>query len=299
MIEMTDVRERLRRASEQLTPPDKAFERMLARRDRKRRHERVAAAMVSLVVAFAVIGVSVALLSGLARQRVKPGSDSTGQVDPRLLLQPGEYFYIWIRSSEAVDGHILDEETWWAPDGSGEVVNRSNRQDKYPGLPTGIYEAGEFPAELFAGKDVSHLSTDPETLAAQLRTEAAYADHSEPEWTMDLANMLLLDYPTVTPDLRAALFEVAAGLEGVHRTDHVGDPAGRSAIALSFSSEDVRGTWTEYFDPITRQLMAWTWTYEDNPPAVVILDSGIVDAPGTRPTNDEWLFRPSRLQEIR
>jgi hypothetical protein len=66
-----------------------------------------------------------------------------------------------IHNSEAVDGHIRDEETWWALDGSGEVRNRSTRQDKYPGLPTGVYDAGEFPAELFAGKDVSELSTDP------------------------------------------------------------------------------------------------------------------------------------------
>jgi ferric-dicitrate binding protein FerR (iron transport regulator) len=53
---MTDERERLRRASEHLPTPDRAFERMLDRRDRKRRHERVAATAVALVVAFAVIG---------------------------------------------------------------------------------------------------------------------------------------------------------------------------------------------------------------------------------------------------
>jgi hypothetical protein len=294
---MTDVRERLRRASEQLAPPDRAFERMLERRHRKQRRERVAAATVALVVAFAVIGGSMVLLSGLARDRVKPGSNGTDQVDPRLILDPGEYFYLWIRSSKATDGHIQDQETWWTLDDSGEVRNRSTRQDKYPDPPTGVYDAGEFPAELFAGEDVSRLATDPVTLAAQLQTESPYADvltgHPEPERTWRVITMLLLDYPNVTPDLRAALFEVAAGLEGVRTTEHVEDPAGRSARALRFTREGVRGTWTEYFDPATRQLMAWTWVYKDNLPAVVVLDSGIIIASGTRPTGDEWLFEQS------
>jgi hypothetical protein len=296
VIAMTDVRQRLRRASEHLTPPDRAFERMLDRRDRKRRHERVAAAAVALVVAFAVIGGGLALLSGLLRERVRPGSDGTGQVDPRLVLDPGEYLYLRIRSSEAADGHIQDQETWWALDGSGEVRNRSTRQDKYPDPPTGVYDAGEFPAELFAGKDVSQLSTDPERLAAQLQTSIPADEvHPDPERTMDVVSVLLFGYPNVTPDLRAALFEIAAGLEGIRRIENVEDPVGRTATALSVASTEIRGTWTYYFDPATRQLMASTWVYEDNPPAVVILDSGIVHASGRRPTGDEWLFRQSSV----
>jgi hypothetical protein len=292
---MTDVRERLLRASEDLTLPDRAFERMLERRDRKQQHERVAAVTVALVL-FAVIGGGLALLSGLLRERVKPGSDGTEQVNPRLVLDPGEYFYLRILSSEAEDGHIQDQETWWALDGSGEVRNRSTLQDKYPDPPTGVYDAGEFPAELFAGKDVSQLSTDPDSLAAQLQTGIP-ADEvlPDPERTMDLVSVLLFSYPNVTPDVRAALFEIAAGLEGVRSIESAKDPAGRSATALSVASTVVRGTWTYYFDPATRQLMAWTWVYEDNPPAVVILDSGIVHASGTRPTGDEWLFRQSSV----
>jgi hypothetical protein len=299
VIAMTDVRERLRRASEHVTPRDGAFERMLERRDRKQRHERVAAATVALVVAFAVIGGGLTLLSGLLREGVKPGSDGTEQVHPRLVLDPGEYFYLRITSSEEADGWIRDEETWWALDDSGEVRNRSTRQDKYPYPPTGVYDAGEFPAELFAGKDVSALSTDPERLAAQLQTESPYADvlmgEPEPERLWDVIRILLLDHPNVTPDLRAALFEVAAGLPGVRMTEQVQDPVGRSATTLSFTNEDERITWTGYFDPATRQLMAWTSVYEDNPPAWIVLDSAIVDAPGTGATADDWLFQQSSV----
>jgi hypothetical protein len=296
---MNDVRERLRRASERLTPPDRAFERLLEREARKRRQGRVAAATVALLVAFAVIGGTLTVLSGLLREHVEPGSGGMGQVDPRLILDPGEYFYLGIRSSEAPDGWIRDEGTWWALDGSGEVRNNSTRQDKYPNPPTGIYAAGEFPAELFAGEDVSALSTDPESLAAQLQTESPYTDvlmsHSEPERTWRVVTFLLLDYPNVTPELRAALFKVAAGVENVRRTEHVEDPAGRSATALSFTSEQDPVTWTAYFDPATRQLMAWTSVYEDNPPAWIALESAVVNAPGAQPTAEEWLFPPPSL----
>lgn len=296
---MTDARERLRRASERLSPPDRVFERLLERRDRKRRHERVAAATVALVIAFAVIGGGLTLLSGLLGERVKPGGEAAEQIDPRLVLDAGEYFYLRIRSSEGADGWIRDEATWWAPDGSGEVRNNSTRQDKYPSPPTGVYDAGEFPAELFAGKDVSQLSTDPKKLATQLRTESPYTDiltgHPEPERTWRVITILLLDYPNVTPDLRAALLEVAAGLEGVRRADHVEDPGGRSATALSFTSEQDPITWTASFDPATRQLMAWTSVYEDNTPAWIVLESAVVDTSGVQPTAEEWLFRQPSL----
>ena len=49
MIEMSDVRERLRRASGLVTPPDRPFERMIERRDRKRRSQRLASAAVAQV----------------------------------------------------------------------------------------------------------------------------------------------------------------------------------------------------------------------------------------------------------
>src|SRR6266540_83164 len=153
---MTDVGERLRRVSERLTPPDRAFERLLEREARKRRHGRVAAATVALVVAFAVIGGGLTLLSGLIRERVEPGSGGKGQVNPRLVLDPGEYFYLGIRSSEATDGWIRDEETWWALDGSEDARETAADREPVHGHPHGASRAGthvaydhDAPARLF------------------------------------------------------------------------------------------------------------------------------------------------------
>lgn len=81
---MTDVRSKLRRASEHVTLPERAFERMVERRERKRRTERVASAALGLVLALAVIGGTVSALSELARDPVQAGSgDSIRRVDPR------------------------------------------------------------------------------------------------------------------------------------------------------------------------------------------------------------------------
>jgi hypothetical protein len=82
---ITDVRSRLRRASDRVMPPERAFERMVDRRERKRRTERVAAAVIASTLALAVIGGTVAALSGLARDRVQPGNNGASRVDPRNL----------------------------------------------------------------------------------------------------------------------------------------------------------------------------------------------------------------------
>ena len=81
-MEMTDMRSRLRRASDQVTLPEQAFERMVRRRERKRRTARVASAAVALAVAVAFVGGSIALLSGLASDRARPLSGGPGEDGP-------------------------------------------------------------------------------------------------------------------------------------------------------------------------------------------------------------------------
>jgi hypothetical protein len=285
-----------------MTSPDRAFERLLERRDRKRRHERVAAASVALVIAFGVIGGGILLLSGLLGGHAQPGSGDTNQVDPRLVLGSGEYFYLGIRSSESADGYIRDEQTWWALAGSGEVRNESTRQDKYPLPRSGVYDPGQFPIEA----DLSELSTDPETLATQLRTVSPFAEmfacdpgaacEPEPRRRLGLIGMLLT-FPNATPDLRAALFEVASETQGVRTIEGVQDPGERTAVALSFAAQSEDVTWTWYFDPATRQVMAMTSKYDDNAPAWTVFESAIVGAPGVQPAGDQWLVAQPSLPE--
>lgn len=273
---MADVRERLKNASEYVVLPDRPFERMIERRDRKRRSQRLASAAVAFAVAAAAVGGGVILLSGLGQDQV----DTGGGWHPTkaLAMQPGDYFYLRVESSEAVDGHIRDVETWWGLDGSGEIRNRSTRQDKYPYPPSGVYGEGEFPEPY----DLSWLSTDPEVLAAQLREATFGGDFALPET------------PYASPEVRAALFDAASTSEGVTVIEDVHDSAGRPAIALETSERDgaFMATWRTYFDPGTHQAIAWTFSSSRGGSAWLLLESAIVDEAGAVPRLDEWLVPP-------
>ena len=296
MIEMSDVREQLRAASASVPLPDRPFEGLVERRERKHRNQRVAAAVVAVAIAAGVAGGSLALLSGLERTHVGPGhgGEAPAASIPNLALPPDRFFYLKIASSRAADGWVRDEETWWATDGSGQIRNDGTRQDKYPQLPSGVYGPAKFPI----GTDVSGLSADPNKLEIQLGqgifSPKRYDEGKpEPQRLWDVTESLLLDDPNVTPDIRAALYQVASRQDGVRTTVDAVDPAGRHAIALGFTVASEQVTQTMYFDPETHQLMAWTSVYDGNPPAWVILDSGIVDSPGVRPTGSQWLFSSS------
>jgi hypothetical protein len=275
---MGDVRTELRRASRLVEVPDGSFERLVERHERARRRGRVAALVLAVTVAAISLG-GIALL--LARLDGGPrGAASDWEPSRRLAIHPGEYLYLRVTSNESADGWVRDVETWWAPDGSGEVRNRSTRQDKYPYPPSGAFEPGEFPIWLHG---VSSLSTDPTVLAGQLK-EATF------DW-----ETLLFETPYATPELRAALFDVASRLEGVTMIEDARDPAGRSAIVLERSEREDgdTSTWRTYFDHGTHQAIAWTFTSSRGGSAWVLLESAIVDAAGVRPEGGQWIAPPT------
>ncbi|MGH7540924.1 MAG: hypothetical protein ACRELC_08000 [Gemmatimonadota bacterium] len=274
---MTDVGTSLRRASQLVEVPARPFERLVERRDSVRRRQRLSAFATALVVAAGSLGGVGVLVSRVSEGPTAPAS--AWEPSRRLVLRPGEYFYLRITSDEATDGHVRDVETWWASDGSGEVRNRSTRQDKYPYPPSGIYADGRFPTYL---PDVASLSTDPSVLAAEL-------EHTPYGW-----ESLLLEAPNATPELRAALFAVASGIEGVTVIDDVRDLAGRPAVALEYSERDAgdTATWRMYFDPGTHQAIAWTFVSSRGGEAWLLLESAMVDTRGGMPTADDWLVPP-------
>src|SRR5688500_11611912 len=117
---MTDVRERLRRAGEQVAPPDEGFERLLDRRGHRRRGTRIAAALVAVVI---TAGLAVALLvvAGGRDTRVAPGGPPAAS-EPPPVPATGTYFYeravVIVPDLEGTDPGRTEIESWWAPDGS-------------------------------------------------------------------------------------------------------------------------------------------------------------------------------------
>ena len=279
---MDDVRDRLQRASGYVTVPERPFERLIEKRDRDRRRSRVASAVLAGVVAIGVVGGAMTMLSRLGKE---PRRAAVGG----LALQPGQYFYLRIQSSEEkVDGHIRDLETWWAIDGSGEVRNRSTRQDKYPTPRSGRYGPGAFPVDITMSDD---LSADPEELLAQLRQDLwASQSVDQPEGLWDVISHLLLEAPNAAPDVRAALFEVVKDLPRVITIEGAHDRLERDAVVLEFSASEI--TWTMHFDPDTHQLIAWTSVYAGGSASWIVLESAIVGSRGERPDGDDWLVPP-------
>jgi hypothetical protein len=300
-----ELSERLRRASRTVGVPEDPVERLYRRRAAKRRRERLTAAGVALVLFVGAVGGALFALRGVwDNHRGIPGSGEWTPDRP-LELHPGQYFYLKGTSFGGGDGSTIEQQTWWAPDGSGELRFDTNRPDKYVSYPPeGIYDKGGFPPP--HQDDLSSLSTDPAILEDQVRERAD--KNGDSTWR---AILHLLDFersPQALPELRAALFEVAAGLDGVTREDGARDPVGRDAVTL-LTDEVVQGInnsggptpytmrWALFFDPGTHQLMAEAVGFDASPVPFEILQSAIVDARGAEPTDDQLLF-PKPVREF-
>ena len=301
-----ELSERLRRASRTVRLPEDPLERLYRRRVTKHRRERLTAAAVAMVLFVATVGGT--LLALRAAGSGHNSAPASGEWTPErsLKLDPGQYLYLKGTIYGTGDGSTIVQETWFALNRSGELRFSTNRPDKYkPYPPEGVYQEGQFPLPYQV--DPSKLSTDPTVLEGQLRSSARRNGVSI--WRSVLN---LLDFersPETFPELRAALFQVAAGLRGITREDDVTDPVGRDAIVLRLGevSRTINGLgkrtrytmrWELFFDPGTHQLMAEAVGFDAQPVPFEILESAIVDARGAAPTEDQLLFpRPAHRFE--
>lgn len=300
---MTDLRDRLRRASEVVSPLEPAYERLLRRRERHARNRRLASASFALVLA---AGVLVGVFAGLGRLRSSSPSErgpgaAAGDLPEGLKLAPGEYFYEMttriLPDAPGINGGTVVVETWWSSDGSGRKEAELTTASYGPG-PTGTWGPGDFP---LLETDVSGLSTDPEKLAVQLRERSDPGGASpQPSVTPGPGQSAesgalwravsdLLEMPNVVPELRAALFRVTAGIPGVRVLEDSVDPVGRPAVALAFRSE---GADRElFFDPETLQFMGEVENYGPEGTWYLIVErAGIVDSTDERPKEVDLLF---------
>ena len=299
---MNDLKDRLEAASRQVSPEPNWFGRLAARRERRHRRQRLSAAAVALVLAAGAIAALVSLLpAGRSRQLGEP-LDETGDglgIPPTavLALEPGEYYYEHVVT--LFQGGRVDTESWWGLDGSGRF--RVNQRHPDWGLwPDGMFGPGEFDDLL---TDLSMLSTDAATLERQLRDRSEPGGASpQPVTTPDpgddpmggevwRAFRDLIELPNATPDLRAALMHVAAGLSGSEVLGDAIDPAGRPATLIRSSSRGLR--YDVYLDPSTLQVMSLVTT--DTPASrpsryQIWIASGITSSTGDVPGGDAALI---------
>jgi hypothetical protein len=307
---MSDVRDRLRDASNLVSGPDQPFERLVARRDRRHRRERIVAGVVGMALAIGVLGGTLFALSRTGSHGLlKPANGKTGphgtksvssKLAGRLAMGDGQFFYM--KSTTVTTGGNIVKETWWASDGSGRVAfdcTIPNCDNVWGSGPTGTFGPGDFPTD----SDVTGLSTDPTVLAGQLLERTGPSGQSPepgqispgPELTPGVsagslwrAITELLRDPNTEPDLRAAVYQVARDVPGVEVLDATTDPAGRAGVGLAFPYDG--GQVVEYdFDPHTLQLLAIKSGVTGFDASYSVYELGIVDSTDQTPTGDQWL----------
>jgi hypothetical protein len=207
---------------------------------------------------------------------------------------------IWIKSDGA--GRLIEtrgEPTWFGPRdkaawiASGfEAPGPSTSDTRFGPTPTGV---GPGTPQLWPGslyyEDLGALPTDVGALRRVIDARAAAGAGATDYERFTIVGDLLRE--TVgTPQLRAALYRVAAGLGGVALIGSVTDRAGRTGTGVEMTNGgSSRGTErrTLMFDPVTSRLLAEEdvlidqvdWLDAD-PPLVIGYDtylvSDIVDA---------------------
>jgi hypothetical protein len=202
---------------------------------------------------------------------------STAAAQPSGNLRPGDYVYT--RSQELHSDSQVDLETgaswnfvvtvvresWFAADGSGRIVTvygepafvSETDRDAWraagsPPLIPGERTDEMFPAGEFPSPDLSRMPVDPQALrkrlAEDLRRRGADGD------SVFNAVGRLLSETDASPELRTALFEVAASLPGVTEVGDVNDPLGRSGVAVEQARDGV--STRLIFDLSTSALLA-------------------------------------------
>ena len=314
---MTDTRELLERAGRSAPPAITTSTRFSREGSRKDRGERIRAG--ALGVMLAILGATFAFVALDGDGPGDPGAGVTGSTEPTGIALPpsteqplvagdGQYLYraVLYRTGcpdvgvEVCGGNdvTLDATTWWSPgDDSGRV--EVDARENY-GIDEGRFEAGAFPNP--NGIDVSSFPLEPGALTSFLLERSAEGGSSPaplvtppPEGAPTDGQLWravtdLLADPHVTPAVRAALLDVAAGLQGAHVTTDTVDPFGRPAHIVAFGNWGGAEIERLYVDPATHELLVWTSSLAgaDLPFAYyVVQGAGVTDSIETGPTEEE------------
>jgi hypothetical protein len=196
--------------------------------------------------------------------------------------EPGPGQYTYVRQRFGVTGGLAGTVEWWvASDGSGRMhrsgpqvtaVWRSGdgQRRELPATPVGgdraardvTFGPGRF-AEFYArvnpgllDSPVEELPTDPDSLERVLRLKLQGAADFNPDpgaRSLQLLQVIeqVLANPLASPELRGAVYKVAARLEGVEVSENVTDAVGRAATAISLCSAAIPVRYEVFFDPTT------------------------------------------------
>jgi hypothetical protein len=242
--------------------------------------------LIAAAVAAAVVALGITVMLPTSREAAATELRRLGAIagtqDP---VRPGPGQYLLIRSEQlrresfttiGVDGSFdlitrLDVSTWVATDGSAfkreEVLSTTfaSGADRQAWIEAGrpdltLPRSSEYPPGEGPIHDVSTLPDEPDALLRALRSGATF-DRPPGDAQAFIVVGELLAQGVAPPQLRAALFEVTARLEGVVLIGTVDDPLGRPGTAVELAT--VNSHIRLIFDPDSAQLLA-TVVYATN-----------------------------------
>jgi hypothetical protein len=203
-------------------------------------------------------------------------------------LEAGEYAYTRSQGGyfdeQDRNGHVwgavvrTTREIWIAPDGSGRIRQQNDvpvflapgdrARWEAAGAPplTGLSSGETYDRRFAAGglaspldidglrqSELLRLANNPDALASRIRAVAE--KNSNPlGWEMLTMVSDILGESAAPPQLRASLYQVAAGIPGIELVGTVRDSAGRRGLAVTASRPDLR--LELIFDPTTSALLA-------------------------------------------
>jgi RNA polymerase sigma-70 factor (ECF subfamily) len=262
-----------------------------AKQVRRRRRPRVRVLAVVAIPLAAVIVVAVFSLSS-SPVGATPAAAALNRLahliaTQSLTVRPGQYLYVdsandWPRFAAMRGGGYCQtvatehRKIWIGADGSGLIRSTVGPEHFASNAARAVcleananwpLQSASTTNEWFAPQclelgpgngDWNSLSTDPQTLLAQLRRQSGGPRGPE----NDFVNIRdALQETNAPPAIRAALYQAAALIPGVQLLGTVRDHDGRSGLGIAWRSDD--GTFELIFDPQTGELLAEEGTNPD------------------------------------
>ncbi|GHS88278.1 hypothetical protein AGMMS50218_11870 [Actinomycetota bacterium] len=252
---------------------------------RLRRGRRIgAAALIGVAASVALLVLPILSVGGRPPQSIASAEEILTQAGLTAGEQPAmattapywHSVYEYIDTEAGITAGRYEE---WSGHTAPSIFLDTARDDAPQMLPPAIYGPGVDWDELLA------LPTDPTALDAALRRYSAPDDPaSVADQTMWGNIVEFLTASPASPQLRQALWLVAAHLPDTVLGDHVADSTGREGVAVSYGREQIIVDTTTgrileraFTDDADRQTVTWRATYieqgpSDTAPAVDIPD---------------------------